>query len=275
MFLIKWLLSLARPFGDHFPRIASIYRGVRDQLDFTEEPKVTPWGFKLAGNASMAKGDFEPMETKLVRDTLKDVDILVNVGANVGYYCCHALSMEKSVIAFEPIPRNVRFLCKNIKANGWSGAEIYPIALSNRVGVLEIYGGTTGASVIKGWANTPENYVTLVPSSTMDIVLGSRLKEKKALVLVDIEGAEKWMLEGALELLANDPKPIWILEICFTELHPQGSNSKFREIFETFWEHGYQAYSVDADMRVVVPEDLRRWLDSGYRDFGYVTYMFR
>src|ERR1700682_885357 len=152
MFLKNWLISLVRPFVDRFPRIATMYRSVRDQLDFLEEPRPTSWGFKLAGNTAMEQGTFEPTETELVRSILKDVDILINVGANIGYYCCHALSMGKSVIAFEPIARNLRYLCKNIKTNGWSGAEVYPIALSNSVGVLEMYGGNTGASVVKGWA---------------------------------------------------------------------------------------------------------------------------
>jgi FkbM family methyltransferase len=80
----------------------------------------------------MAQGTFEPEETELIRTILKDVDVLINVGANVGYYCCHALSMGKAVVAFEPIQRNLRYLCVNIKTNGWS-CEIYPIALSNRV----------------------------------------------------------------------------------------------------------------------------------------------
>ena len=72
------------------------------------------------------------------------------------------------MIAFEPIQRNLRYLCQNIRANGWSGAEVYPIALSRRAEILEIYGSDTGASLVKGWAGTSESHVTLVPSSSMD-----------------------------------------------------------------------------------------------------------
>jgi tRNA G37 N-methylase Trm5 len=102
-----------------------------------QEQNATPWGFKLAGNAAMVQGIFEPAETKLVRNILQNVDILVNVGANIGYYCCHALSMGKQVIAFEPIERNLRYLCKNIKNNGWTGAEVYPMALA-RLRCMEV-----------------------------------------------------------------------------------------------------------------------------------------
>ena len=34
---------------------------------------------------------------------------------------------------FEPIQQNLQFLSLNIKANNWSGVEIYPMALSNEL----------------------------------------------------------------------------------------------------------------------------------------------
>jgi FkbM family methyltransferase len=269
------LLASMRPLVDRFPRLASVYRNVRDEAEFSGEPRVTPWGFKMTGNSAMAAGTFEPVETQLVRTLLEETDVLVNVGANVGYYCCHALSMGKSVIAFEPINKNLRHLCKNILANGWTGAEIYPLALSNRVGVLEIYGSGTGASVIKGWASIPESHVSLVPCSTMDRVLRTRLQGRRVLVLADVEGAEKAMLEGASEMLAADPKPVWLMEICFTENHPGRVNEDFHDIFNLFWAHGYQALSVEGGMRLVTPADIQRWHETKSRDFGYVSYLFR
>lgn len=82
----------------------------------------------------MAAGTFEPAETQLVRELLQDADILVNVGANVGYYCCHVLSIGKSVIAVEPIGRNLHYLLRNIHQNRWSAqAEVFPVALSAEV----------------------------------------------------------------------------------------------------------------------------------------------
>ena len=276
MFIAKWPISLMRSLFSRFPHIATLYRSVRDQMDFMEEPKATPWGFKLAGSAAMAQGVFEPAETELVRNILPDVDILVNVGANIGYYCCHALRMGKPVIAFEPIERNMRYLCKNIKTNGWSGAEVYPIALSNSVGVLEMYGGNQGASVVKGWAGTPESYVTLVPSSTMDVVLGNRLQGKRALILIDVEGAEKWMLEGATIMLANNPKPIWLVEIVTKEHQPCGVeiNPNFASTFQLFFQNGYQAFSVDQEMRPITIEDVEL-VSKGIQELDTYNFLFR
>jgi len=258
MFLFRYIASALRPVIEKYPKLAALYRDIRDQSDFDTDPIESPWGFKLAGNQSMAKGAFEPQETELVRDMLKNVDVLIDVGANVGYYCCHALSMNKKVIAFEPVFRNLRYLCHNIKINGWHDVEIYPIALSNKVDVLEIYGGDTGASILKGWAGVPESYKTLVPASTMDKIIGSRMRGKKVLIVIDIEGAEKWMLEGATMMLSNDPKPVWLIEITTVEHQPSGVNinPNFIETFQLFLKNGYQAFNVNNGLQLLTIDDL-------------------
>ena len=97
-----------------FPALASFLRNIRDQLDYRQKPKKTPWGFMLAGHSLMASGNFEPEETELIRHILNEVDLLVNVGANVGYYSCHSLSLGKPVVAIEPIARNFHYLLNNI-----------------------------------------------------------------------------------------------------------------------------------------------------------------
>jgi FkbM family methyltransferase len=269
------LIAVARPIVDRFPRVAATYRSVRDQLDDMDEPTMTPWGFTLAGNEGMAIGTFERAETELVRNVVAELDLLVNVGANIGYYCCHALSLGKPIIAFEPVPRNVRYLCKNLIANGWSDAEVYPIALTDKVGVLKIYGGGTGASLLEGWAGTPRGYATLAPSSTMDIMLASRLKGKKALIVADVEGAEQLLLDGATSLLANDPKPVWMVEIMVEDHQPAGvhRNPHLLTTFQTFFRSGYQAFSIGDCLRRVTAGDLEA-VSTGARSLSSHNFLF-
>ena len=67
------------------------------------EPEETPMGFKFIGDKNMEKGIFESEEVKIVEKCLEKTDIFINVGANIGYYCCIALKHKIFTIAFEPI----------------------------------------------------------------------------------------------------------------------------------------------------------------------------
>jgi FkbM family methyltransferase len=251
----KTLRTMLEP----FPAVAQFLRNSRDLLDQRAPTKMTPWGFTLAGHEAMAAGTFEPEETELVRKLLQEVDVLVNVGANVGYYCCHALGLGKPVIAVEPIARNLHYLLTNIRNNGWSQqAEVFPVALGSRTDILQMWGGGTGASLIKGWASIPESYVTRVPVLSLDRVLGNAIKGKRALILVDIEGAEFMMLQGAPQALRNEPRPIWMMEVSTTEHQPEGTtmNPNFEKTFDMFFDSGYCAFTADTEAKKLEKSDV-------------------
>ena len=244
---------------ERFPRLAIAFRLIRDSRFLYKKPRETQMGFQFIGNKSMETGKFEPEETKIAKKILKKVDVFINIGANIGYYSCMALKFEKKTVAFEPVWLNLKYLYKNVSANNWDDKiEIFPIALSNRTGIVNIYGGGTGASLLKGWAGISEQYRNMVPVSMLDIVLGKRFEGKRCFVLVDIEGAEKSMLEGACQFLAMDPKPIWMVEISTTEHQPEGvrMNPNLMSTFQLFWDNGYEAWTANHVPRHVSKKEI-------------------
>jgi FkbM family methyltransferase len=191
--------------------------------------------------------------------------LVINVGANVGYYVCQALHNNKQVIAFEPIEINLKYLLRNIKANGWQeSCEIFPVVLSNKKNIIEIYGGGTGASLIKGWAGASDKYSTLVPCLTMNDLLGDRLDGKNLLIIIDIEGSENLMLEGASKLLEMNPKPIWLIEISVNEHQPNGTkiNPYILETFEKFWDRGYESRVASNGLRQITKEEIYKIIET-------------
>jgi len=274
----RMIIRVFKPFIERFPLIAMFYRVLRDNIQYSSEPIETTMGFKFIGSSTIQLGKFEPEETEVFKSIINNVDILVNVGANIGYYCCLALVRNKYVIAFEPINLNVKHLLRNIKANNWEDRiEVYPIALSNKKsGAIEIYGGGTGASLIRGWAGTPVNYVNLVPISTLDNVIGNRLKNKRSFIVVDIEGAEKYMLEGATSVLEMTPKPIWMMEITVSEHQPKGVkiNPNLLSTFQLFWERGYIARTANIENRVVLSDELNQIIKTGVDTLHTHNFLF-
>lgn len=260
-----------------FPFIIYAYHQFNDWFQSIKTPKDTPLGFKLIGNSAMMHGEFEPGETKVFIDQLSDCDVVINVGANVGYYCCIALKHSKRVIAFEPMVNNVRALLRNISVNGWGAdIEVFPLALSDKVGIVDMFGSGTGASLIKGWANAVETYTNFVPCSTMDLVLGRRFKGQRCLILVDIEGAERGFLSGASFMLDMQPKPIWMVEISVQAHQPKYHklNPDLLEVFETFWSRGYEAWTTHNDHRKVVRAEVEAIVAGGPDTLWGDTFLF-
>lgn len=262
---------------EKFPRIALLYRNFRDTNALSEEPKRTKLGFKFIGNRAMEKGLFEAYETKLVKKIFPKVSTVINVGANIGYYVCYALANNKKVFAFEPVETNLKYLLRNIKANNKDkNCEIFPVALSNKAGINNLWGGGTSASLIKGWAGISEKYQTLVPCMTMDNVLGDRLKNTRVLVIVDIEGAENMMLEGAKKLLNMKPRPIWLIEITAETHQPKGTkiNPYLLQTFKKFWDKGYQAITVDNHLRKVSKKEIINIVEKQIDTLGTHNFIF-
>ena len=234
-------------------------------------------GFRFIGSEAMEAGRFEPEETEIFQRVVERSDVLVNVGANAGYYCCLALQAGKHVVAYEPLPSNQRALLTNVWANGWQERiEVFPIALSDRPQVLKIYGGGTGASLVDGWAGALSENFTLVPASTLDLTLQDRFSGERVFVLVDVEGAEFSMLRGAEHMLARVPKPIWLVEIAVDEHQPQQSsiNPYLLQTFEVFWQAGYVAWTAQREPRKIEREEVVAVVDTKRDTLGTHNFLF-
>jgi FkbM family methyltransferase len=275
---MKLVYSVLRPVARRFPWLAKFYREYRDGRSLTRAPVVTPYGFKFSGNPAMEAGTFEPQESEIIRQYLQKAEVFINVGANIGYYCCMALQQKVPTVAFEPIDLNLKYLYKNMCENGWEkNIELFPLAIGNQSGLVEIYGGGTAASLIKGWSKTPDYYRRWVPISTLDRILGSRFEGRRCLILVDIEGAELSLLQGAAKLLELNPKPIWIVEICITEHMPQGVqvNPDLLSAFKLFWDHGYRAWTCDKHRQAVEKSEIEAIIRTGKNTLKTHNFIFK
>jgi FkbM family methyltransferase len=267
------LLRGARPYAERLPFVAASYRTLRERAPMLGRTATTPLGFQFSGHRPMLDGTFEPDETKYLSSQLDTSDVFVDVGANIGYFTCLARARGVHAIAIEPLQSNLRALYSNVAANGWvDNVEVFPVAVGAAPALLELYGVSTGASLMPGWAGASKLNARTVPVSTLDILLGGRFEHQRLLVKIDVEGAEHQVLRGALRTLAREPRPRWLLEVCLTE-HQQGINPFFVEVFETFWQHGYRSATLE-DAREITRADVQEWVATGRRTFGSYSVVF-
>jgi len=87
-------------------------------------------------------GVYEPFETELVKKEIKKGDVVLDIGANIGYYTliyAKLVGEEGKVFAFEPDPDNFALLKKNVEINGYRNVILAQKAVSNKTGKIRLY----------------------------------------------------------------------------------------------------------------------------------------
>lgn len=128
------------------------------------------------------------------RQWLRPGDLFVDVGANIGIYTIFALDLGAQVIAVEPTP-NADYLRDNLALNGCT-AEVVQKALSDAPGRVRM---TQGLDSLNHLLMTGSDGVE-VECTTLDLVLGDRVADG---VKIDVEGAERLVLQGATRCLSE------------------------------------------------------------------------
>ncbi len=147
-------------------------------------------------------------EMCFVAHSLKETDLFVDVGANVGAYTVLASGVAKCrTIAFEPVPFAFRFLTGNIRLNG---LESRTLAVQAGIGEKE---GTLTFTDDLG----TENYVATdadkggiaVRMTPLDTALKS---ENPTFIKIDVEGFETKVFAGAGETIRKASLSAMIVE---------------------------------------------------------------
>jgi FkbM family methyltransferase len=230
-----------------FPKLVFWYHETRKSSYYKFYGKgLTPWGFNFIGSPEMQNGSFEETEVEIALEFMRKCEIFVDIGANVGYYTCLARNIGKEVIAIEPLRENLDYLFENLSNNSWNDVEVFPMAVADKSGIAEIYGGGTGASLVKNWSGSSEIWLKRIPVTTLDIILSERNLDKSIFIKMDVEGFEHKALMGATQILSRKNKPIWLIEICYDEHHPDGVNQEYEHTFKLMWDYGYKSYTADS-----------------------------
>jgi FkbM family methyltransferase len=248
----------------------NVYLSARDTLWWQRQQKRTkntPFQYKFLGNDAEQECSFERNQLKMMEKYLDKAQILVDIGANIGYHTCFARNLGKKVIAIEPVTFNLRTLYYNLEINGWSDVEVIPIGLADAPGMATIFGIESAASLINGWAGNNDKWSQRIALNTLDNILGTRFYNRQIMIKIDVEGTELHVIKGAYNTLQRSPKPFWLVEICLVH-HIQENHScvnrHFAEVFNIFWQNGYQAYMVDAGSQKVTEGEINNWAKNGF-----------
>ncbi|WP_420125221.1 FkbM family methyltransferase [Longimicrobium sp.] len=160
-------------------------------------------------------GTYEREQTRLFEQLLRPGGVVLDVGANVGYYTLLASVLVGdggSVHAFEPEPRNAEFLRRHLRINGRRNVTVRQAAVSDRAGTARFQFGTGSGTGHLAQAGGLE-----VRTLRLDDYCAEHALVPAALK-IDVEGAEMSVLMGARETLARH-RPTIFLSTHGAEVH--------------------------------------------------------
>tara|TARA_B100001765_G_scaffold62326_1_gene37407 strand:+ start:336 stop:1190 length:855 start_codon:yes stop_codon:yes gene_type:complete len=169
---------------------------------------------------------------KIFKDNVKVGDNVVDLGANVGYFTlilAKLVGPTGKVFAFEPDPRNLTLLKKNIEYNNYKNVIIVPKAVSNVNDKCTLYVGqkTFGQNKIYKPEKTRTQKFIPTDSETIrldDFFKANNLLNKISFIKMDIEGAEVLALSGMKKILKLNKNIKIFTEVEISYLEDAGSS---------------------------------------------------
>jgi len=197
-------------------------------------------------------GEEDKEERELIKKKLKEGDIVIDAGANIGY---HTIIMAKyvgdkgQVYAFEPSPNNVELLKKTMKLNDFENVQIIDKAVSDKqgTGLFYLYEGTATHSL--------SDYGNYKGSKKVEITsldhFFKDFKKKISFVKIDTEGYDFKVLKGMTEILKNNEIKL-LIEFFPQRIKKAGDSPK--KLLEFLFQNNFTVTDLKRDKKLTVSD---------------------
>ena len=211
-----------------------------DSRDTGVAPYLIEWGY------------YEKNETELFKVMVKKGMVVLDIGANIGYYTLLAarlVGIEGKVFAFEPDPYNSSLLYKNIEVNGYTNIVLVQKAVFSWSGKMELFldkKNLGGHSLSMANVNKGNSIITEV-TRIDDFFKNSTFKID--LVKMDVQGLEMKVIEGMGNVIKENKGIKIIFE--FWPWGLQNADSSPRAFLNKLVEYGFKLYEIEPYLKPV------------------------
>ena len=235
--------------------------------------KIPFYGFTYQGYADnfidwnvLFYGSYESFELRLLSALALQIDepVFVDVGANVGHHALYMSTSVNQLHAFEPNPCLWSLITEKLSANKVKNTTLHRFGLGVITESKPLYLGPEcgEASLI---SSVNRNY--FVSNAPVDIISGDESFHKLGihkldLVKIDIEGFEKYAIEGMILSLTKS-RPIMLVELTEIGREQFGSFSEFIKIFPK----NYKFYFCHWVSSLIIRKVIRPADELGYAIF--------
>ena len=209
---------------------------------------VDPSDHRTAPVESLNFGNYEACESSIIRSLAPHMDIMLDIGANIGWYSLLVATINPgaSIHAFEPIPVTFERLSENCSLNRANSIKCHNFGFSTESGSFPFYfypEGSGNAS-IRNLADRDDAQVIECEIRTLgDFCLDLSPVATIDFIKCDVEGNELFVFKGSSSVLEKH-KPILLVELLRKWCASFGYHPN--EVLELMFDLGYSAYGVNS-----------------------------
>ncbi|MDP4009996.1 MAG: FkbM family methyltransferase [Candidatus Shapirobacteria bacterium] len=210
----------------------------------------------------VALGKYEPYVTKLMLDQINEGDVVVDVGANIGYdtvLFAKKVGKNGKVYSIEPDPTNFAILEKNIKSNGLKNVVVVKAALGNANKKMKFFESEENFGDHRVWG---ESKMTMeIFCRRLDDLLKDLGGKEVNFIKIDTQGWEPAVIEGAKETIQNY-KPTIFFEYWPWAYHQAKLGGK--EMTEFLRQNYGSTNYIDEYIQIYLGKN-QNWLDRNFK----------
>jgi FkbM family methyltransferase len=208
-------------------------------------------------------GYFEPYETSLIESRVKPGDVVLDIGANIGYYTlilARLVGESGRVYAFEPDPANFLLLKRNVRANGYRNVVLVKKAVADASGPLALHICPDNKGDHRIYDSNDDRATIPIEAITLDEYFADD-PGRLDFIKMDIQGSEGRALRGMAGLLGRYPEVKMITEFWPAGLRRSGVEAK--DYLDDLGRLGFHLFRIDEDEESTEPTSAEEML-AGY-----------
>lgn len=225
----------------------------------THDPKTQD--IYISATAHENKTPWDKYIWDLIISVTHEPSIIIDVGANIGYFSLMAASLGHKVISIEPMTRNAYKLHSSIIKNHFENdIVLYQNAVASygnlQVTLKETHHTNQGNGHMS-LSNLKEGIygIDYVNTITIDDVL--KEYNKVLLMKIDVEGLESAVLDGAKHIITTGCVKFIVMEFSPETRTNQLCNA--RHMIDTMISHGYTPSDVIFGSKILNATDMDSW----------------
>lgn len=188
--------------------------------------------------------NWDAFETKIFCQSLKVGDVVVDVGAHIGFYTLLAAKIvgeAGKVYAFEPDSKNFSLLTKNVAANGYKNVILVNKAVSNKTGQAKLFIHPENTGDHRLYSAGDSRVSKTIETVSLDDYFANS-SEKIDFIKLDIQGFEYQALSGSKKTISKQKNLKMI-----TEFWPYGlakSGDSANKLLSLLKELGFKLFII-------------------------------